>query len=131
MAWGWGRTLWDESHRYCAGELSAGLGPFNARRMRFMPNVSVVRAAGTRESAARSGNAISIATGAGAMDGGAAGGPAGAAADAEPDTEAGGGAAGLDTTAESPGRTGADPANAGPGVIGTRAGAIVTRCAGF
>jgi hypothetical protein len=81
-----------------------------------MPIVSPVRAVGTTESGGRSGSSRSLVAGAGAMDGSA---------------DAAAGAAevvGFGVPAMSaPGRAGTDPANAGPGVIGTRAGAIVTR----
>ena len=86
----------------------------------FIPNVSPVRAEGTTESAGSAGSASSISTGAGSIEG-----AAGAAAEI-----LGVGLGAREATEESePGRAGTEPANAGPGVIGTRAGAVVI-CAG-
>lgn len=83
-----------------------------------MPSVSLVRREESTESEGRSGSASSIATGAGAMEEGAA----------SRSAEAGAGLVAFGGAAESaPSRAGPDPANAGPGVIGTRAGAMVRR----
>jgi len=82
-----------------------------------MAIVSPLRAVGMRESGGRPGSVSSIAAGAGAMDIAAGAG-----------SGAGAWMAAFGFPVESaPGRAGTEPANAGPGVMDTRAGAIVTR----
>jgi hypothetical protein len=93
--------------------------PFKARRIFFIAIVSPVRA-GPRLSA-KSGTASLRSTGAGAIDGAVVSGASGS------DAAGGGGALARGAAPPVPGCAGTDPANAGPGVIRTRAGSLVTR----